>query len=152
MNSKINPIAAIARPYRPLSTISSARSRDRLAPAQLFQQRSADLSHEIRQYILVNLVYRDDRLGIDALARQFLKSPSSLKKMFKTDFQMPIHEYIVRKRMQLARQLLLQKERSISDIAALTGYADLSNFSRDFKKHFGCSPRNFQKTGGFSKK
>ncbi len=150
MNSKINPIAAIARPYRPLSTISSPGSRDRLAPAKPVLQRSISLTNEMRQYILVNLVYRDDRLGIDALARQFLKSPSTLKKIFRAAFHMPIHEYIVRKRMQLARQLLLQRERTITGIAALTGYADLSNFSRDFKKHFGCSPREFSENGGLA--
>jgi len=103
----------------------------------------------IRDYILANLTSRDDRLRIDALARKFLKSPSSLKKIFKANFDLPVHEFIVRKRMQLAQQFLRQKELSISDIASITGYQELSNFSRDFKTYFGYSPREFKKKAPF---
>jgi len=103
----------------------------------------------IRDYILANLTYRDDRLHIDLLAKKFLKSPSTLKKVFKTCFDLPVHEFIVCKRMQLAWHLLVQKKLPISDIAAITGYPELSNFSRDFKKYYGYSPRHFQDKGPF---
>jgi two-component system response regulator YesN len=146
MNSKTNPTAPAARRYRPAPYHSSQRARDRSAPAKSTFQSHCSLTREIRQYILANLSSRDDRLSIEALAKRFLKSPSALKKIFKADRHIPIHEYIVRKRMQFARQLLRQNELSISEIASITGYAELSNFSRDFKKYFGRSPRGFLKT------
>jgi AraC-like DNA-binding protein len=130
---------------RPSPYISALRVPVPLADMAASPERCSVLAKEIKDYILPNLHYRDDRLGIDALAKRFLKSPSTLKKIFRSDFRIPIHVFIVRQRMQLALNLLREKELSISEIAFRVGYEELSNFSRDFKTHFGYSPRVFQK-------
>ncbi|HZE84864.1 MAG TPA: helix-turn-helix transcriptional regulator [Puia sp.] len=108
-------------------------------------ERFSALATEMRSYILSNLSHHDGRLGIDALARKFLKGRSTIKKIFRSNFRMPIHVFIVRTRMQLALGLLRENELPVSEIASRVGYAELSNFSRDFKTHFGYSPRVFRK-------
>lgn len=54
-------------------------------------------------------------------------------------------QYIAKSRLGKASNLLLQTERSISDIAQFCGYFDHSAFSRAFKKATGASPINFRR-------
>lgn len=54
-------------------------------------------------------------------------------------------QYIAKSRLGKASNLLLQTDRSISDIAQYCGYFDHSAFSRAFKKATGASPINFRR-------
>lgn len=54
-------------------------------------------------------------------------------------------QYIAKSRLGKASNLLLQTDRSISDIAQYCGYFDHSAFSRAFKKAAGASPINFRR-------
>jgi AraC-like DNA-binding protein len=52
-------------------------------------------------------------------------------------------QYVVRKRLEKAGKLLADDEdqdRKIADIALEVGFADLSNFNRAFRRHFGDTP------------
>lgn len=50
-------------------------------------------------------------------------------------------------RMERARYLLRNKGLSVSETAFHCGYTDTGNFSRAFRKHFGCTPGYCQGTG-----
>lgn len=54
-------------------------------------------------------------------------------------------QYIAKSRLGKASSLLLQTDKSISDIAQLCGYFDHSAFSRAFKKTIGASPIDFRR-------
>jgi PAS domain S-box-containing protein len=54
-------------------------------------------------------------------------------------------QYIAKSRLGKASALLLQTDRSISDIAQVCGYYDHSAFSRAFKKATGSSPIKFRR-------
>ncbi len=54
-------------------------------------------------------------------------------------------QYIAKSRLGKASSLLLQTEKSISDIAQICGYFDHSAFSRAFKKATGTSPIDFRR-------
>jgi PAS domain S-box-containing protein len=54
-------------------------------------------------------------------------------------------QYIAKSRLGNASNLLLQTEKSISDIAQICGYFDHSAFSRAFKKATGSSPIDFRR-------
>ncbi len=54
-------------------------------------------------------------------------------------------QYIAKSRLGKASNLLLQTNRSISEIAQICGYFDHSAFSRAFKKATGASPINFRR-------
>ena len=55
------------------------------------------------------------------------------------------HQYVVRRRLRHAAQLLVDEDRSITDVALDVGFADLSNFVRSFHRAAGVSPRAFRR-------
>jgi AraC-like DNA-binding protein len=74
------------------------------------------------------------------LAQLVAMNESKLRREFKEYFATTIHDYVVRLRMQYARQLLLEQRKSIQEAAELTGFNHQNNFSTAFKKYFGISP------------
>ena len=57
---------------------------------------------------------------------------------------MTFTEYVTKKRMEKAKQLLRQTERPSGDIAAEVGFKDPHYFSFVFKKTQGCTPREYR--------
>lgn len=55
------------------------------------------------------------------------------------------HQYLVRARLRRAARLLAEQERAITDVAYDSGFGDLSNFVRTFRRAAGVSPRAFRK-------
>ena len=83
---------------------------------------------------------------ISQLARDAAMSPSKLKKQFKDVFGLPVYEYFQKKRMQKARELLLEGNRSIKSVGMELGFSNLSNFSMAFRKEFGKLPSEMLKS------
>jgi len=54
------------------------------------------------------------------------------------------HQYLVRTRLRNAARLLVEGDRSITDVAGEVGFGDLSNFVRTFRRASGVSPRRFR--------
>jgi len=55
-------------------------------------------------------------------------------------------QYLNRVRIQNAKELLLQTDCTVTEVAFSVGFDDVLAFSRFFAKHTGMSPRTFQKT------
>src|SRR5260221_14640165 len=55
------------------------------------------------------------------------------------------HHYIVRRRIERARELLVGTDLSLSEIAFTTGFADQSHFARHFRQTTGTTPREFRR-------
>jgi AraC-like DNA-binding protein len=75
------------------------------------------------------------------LASEVGLSRSALTTTFKNTFALTIGEYIQRKRMETARQLLAKGSHTILDIAVAVGFEDQSAFSRAYRRHFNCTPK-----------
>ena len=54
-------------------------------------------------------------------------------------------EYIAKRRIQAAKELLTGTDRTIEDIAAETGFCTSSYFCKLFKKYEGITPTHFRK-------
>jgi AraC-like DNA-binding protein len=92
---------------------------------------------EAEQIILQNL---EHPLTIKELSRQVGMNECYLKKGFKATFRKTIHEYQQAKRIDKAKQLLLQGVYSINEVAYKMGYGSASHFSTSFKKIAGMKP------------
>ena len=78
-------------------------------------------------------------------------SPSKLKKQFKDVYGLPVYEYFQKIRMQKARDLLLEGNRTIKAVGMELGFSNLSNFSLAFKKEHQLLPSELLKISQLEK-
>lgn len=98
--------------------------------------------HRVREYIKAHL---DDRIERTELAEYVHLNPAYLSRLFKKETGQSLSEFILSQKMELSRQLLKNSSRSISEIAGIAGYSNLSYFSKAFKKMFHISPMAYRK-------
>ncbi|MEO0896214.1 MAG: AraC family transcriptional regulator [Bacteroidota bacterium] len=77
---------------------------------------------------------------IDQLAVDMAMSKSKLKADFKSLFGNSIYQYYLSRKMEVAKDLLIRKEGTVSEIGYRLGYSNIAQFSAQFKKHHGCTP------------
>jgi AraC family transcriptional regulator len=71
-------------------------------------------------------------------------SAAHFSREFRRAVGLPPHQYMVKLRLERARDALLNADDRIVDIAQECGFADASHFSRAFATHFGMSPTSFR--------
>ena len=87
--------------------------------------------------------FAEKEISVSRLATLCGISEVYFRKIFFNIFGISPKECIIRKRMEFAKQLLILGEFEISEIAELCGYSEPCHFSREFKKRFGVSPKNY---------
>jgi len=101
--------------------------------------------HEIvevaTQYINQHLT---DDLTVFTLAEQFHVARNYFSRLFKKEMGEGCNEYITRKRIEKAKQLLAVSKLRTYEIAEQVGYNDTNYFSLAFKKNTGVSPKEFR--------
>jgi AraC family transcriptional regulator len=55
------------------------------------------------------------------------------------------YQYILKMKMDRAKELLMEDDTRVIDVAYQMGFSDQSHFTNTFKKYFGFSPGNFKK-------
>ncbi len=83
----------------------------------------------------------DEFPTIEKLSKMAMMSSTKLKKRFKEVYGMKLYEYFNHNRLQKARQLLESGGASVKEAALNIGFANLSNFSKAYKKEFGFLPK-----------
>lgn len=80
------------------------------------------------------------------LARMVCLSQSKLTKGFKAFFGMPVHTYVIDKRMETALYLFENGQEQVSSVADMVGYGNMSHFSAAFRKKYGINPGQYIKS------
>src|SRR4030095_5756569 len=75
--------------------------------------------------------------SIEKLSKMAMMSSTKLKKRFKEVYGMKLYEFYNHNRLQKARELLESGQSSVKEVAYKIGFANLSNFSKAYKKAFG---------------
>lgn len=105
------------------------------------EEQSETVVSKARSYIEEN--FRKD-ISLDDVSRMVNVSPYYFSKLFKEEAGENFIEYLTRVRMEHAKHLLEDRERSIKEISLEAGYADPNYFSRLFKKQTGMTPREYR--------
>lgn len=104
------------------------------------QSRSAIAANEARKYILQNL--KEPGIGnVQQLCRMFGISDKPLKREFEKLTSLTIPAFIKEQRLQVGLKVANDPSLSVSDMAHIAGYTEVSNFIRDFKRRFGRTPK-----------
>lgn len=82
---------------------------------------------------------------LEKLAKYICLNERKLKTGFKELFGLPVHAYIIDKRLEYARLLIEDKMLSVTEVALLVGYNDLSYFAEKFREKYGVNPSQYSK-------
>lgn len=104
-----------------------------------------DLIRQAKEYI-DNHFHRD--MSLDDISRELNISPYYFSKLFKEKTGENFVEYVTGRRMDKAKQLLKNSDKSIKEICIEAGYSDPNYFSRIFKKYQGVSPTEYKENVG----
>lgn len=109
---------------------------------QVMESQSQKLIKRAIVYIEEN--YTKDSISLNEVAGAVEVSANYFSTVFRQEMGMTFTEYVTKKRMEKAKQLLRQTERPSGDIAAEVGFKDPHYFSFVFKKTQGCTPREYR--------
>lgn len=99
---------------------------------------------QVVEYLRENL-HRKIRLS--TLANRVLCTEYHLIRIFKNQFGIPPHAFLIQLRIEAARKALAAGT-SICDTAFQTGFSDQSHLTRCFSKRYGVTPATYQKQLG----
>jgi AraC-like DNA-binding protein len=96
---------------------------------------------EIRKTVEANIV---NNINLEEMAFLCNMSLSTFKRRFAKIYGTPPNKWMLLKRMELARELLLVHGEKPGEIFYKVGYENHSSFTQTFKQTFGQTPRDFQ--------
>ena len=121
-----------------LSIISTTNHEKRSS----YRKQQVDIVKAVNEYISTQFM---KRITIDSLSDQFDIPTSTLKRCFKGVYGTTIHHYLKECRINAAKHLLQESDRSILEIANAVGYENGSKFTSAFKEATGVTPSAYRK-------
>ena len=97
----------------------------------------------VTEYIEAHL---DQDVSLLRLARVCGVSASHLRALFKRSLGVPVHEYIIQRRVERARALLLRGELPASQIALDAGFSHQSHMARCMRRVLGVTPTSITRS------
>src|SRR5579884_293349 len=97
--------------------------------------------HRARDFMEAGL---DQPLTIPQIAQEAWVSPYHFLREFKQVFGETPHQYLKRRRLEWARQLLTTTDRSVTDICFTVGFQSVGSFSSLFRRYMGAAPQEFR--------
>jgi AraC-like DNA-binding protein len=86
------------------------------------------------------------RLKVADVAAACGVHPSHLAEIFRKRFASSVGEWVRNRRLEFAREALLDASQPISRVAMSAGFADQSHLTRLFRNRFGATPAEFRRT------
>jgi signal transduction histidine kinase/DNA-binding LacI/PurR family transcriptional regulator/AraC-like DNA-binding protein len=119
------------------SSETLAHIKDSLIHRQKLSSEAQRITRKAMAYIHEHF---SDPIGREDVAHHAGVSEGYLSRCFTQETGLSLIHYVVRYRIQQAKQLLNTSDMSITDIAMEVGFSDSNYFSRAFRKEVGISP------------
>ncbi|AJY74742.1 helix-turn-helix domain-containing protein [Paenibacillus beijingensis] len=87
--------------------------------------------------------YQED-IHLEVLAEKFHTTANYMSRLLKKELGKPFHQYLQEVRIQKAKELLANSNRTIQDIWASVGFNNRNSFIRSFRKIEGISPMEYR--------
>ena len=68
-------------------------------------------------------------------------SSSHMNMLFRQSMGLPVHQYVIQRRVELAKDLLLDSGMSMAEIALAAGFTHQSHMARHMRRVLGIPPR-----------
>ena len=97
---------------------------------------------DLQEIMESNCLYN---LQLHEFARLCHRSLSSFKRDFQTKYKVAPGRWLLEKRLDVSRRLLMHSDKPVADVVIESGFRSNTHFDRVFKKHFGLSPLQYRK-------
>ncbi|WP_274653601.1 response regulator [Paenibacillus humicola] len=133
----------------PLCTLSGL---EEALLAELRRQRPESRPQRSRKWIIERALqymdqHRDEPVTLGDVAEHLYLNHSYFSKIFHEEMGETFSKYIVRSRIERAKQLLKETTLKIYEISAAVGYTDVRHFTKVFKELEGIPPVQFREHG-----
>ncbi|WP_369686637.1 helix-turn-helix transcriptional regulator [Photobacterium leiognathi] len=78
----------------------------------------------------------DKKISVAELASLACVSKSQFYSLFKQQIGVTPHQFVLRKRLELAKKLISEQAMPLSQVAQLCGFSSQSSFCQSFRKTF----------------
>ena len=109
-----------------------------------YAHKSSVSGHRLKQALAFIEDHLKDDLSLSDIARAAAVSVSQLKTKFREATAVSVHQYVIQRRTERAKELLCQGKLTIEQVAQETGFAHSSHLATHVRRIFGCSPRRLR--------
>lgn len=99
------------------------------------------LAQKIKKYIDDNL---HEEISVTSIAKAFYLSETHVIRIFRDKYAETPKQYILRRKIEEAKRMLLETSLQIKEIAMILHFADSYHFSHTFKRYTKYSPEKFR--------
>ena len=156
----INNCHSVFHYFKEIMILCSSSAPDKsLQCAALFHRFVMDLCEiiyaahwQMPEEITILKKYLDEntesKVNLDTICRQVFRSKPHMIRLFKQHTGNTPYDYLMKKRIENARLMLIHSSMPIKEIAAKLQFSDQYYFSNYFKKSTGISPSAYKKQSG----
>lgn len=107
-------------------------------------EKKSNLIRAILAYIGNN--YQNNAMSLETIADEFKLNYTYVSHFFKEQMGETFGNYIAKLRIEKAKKILLETNKSVGDIAEMVGYTNSTAFIRNFKKVEGMPPGQYRES------
>ena len=122
--------------------LDGINSRKQIMPVKADTEKVSPVVLKIIDYISNNYI---DPISLDILSKKFYVSKVTICAYFKAAMNCTVGEYIMKLRLNKAKQFLSSSKKSVEEIAALCGFSSGAYMGLVFKNKVGLSPLQYRK-------
>jgi len=114
-----------------------------VAKRQMSETKTQMYSPVIKDMIVTMEASYGLRLGLDTFSEKYRLTPEYISNLFAKETGTTFSNYLKRIRMEKAKELILETDMKIYEVACSVGYPDQKYFSKVFKEYNGVSAKQF---------
>lgn len=103
------------------------------------------ISAEVYRCLMYIRSHITESVSISDLADHIGRSASYMTRLFKEELGASVSKYIMRYKLDIAKELLANTDKTLAEISCFLGFSSQSYFQNVFKREFGVTPLQFRK-------
>jgi AraC family transcriptional regulator len=113
------------------------------SPAQHLRAMAPPAAARLRAYIEDRLA---ETISVAEVAGHVGMSPQHFARVFKASFGVPLHRYVLQRRVARAQQMLTRSSLPLAEVALSCGFSSQAHLGFVFKVHTGMAPGQYRRT------
>ena len=93
-----------------------------------------------------------ESIDLRRISKQALLSRFHFHRLFTRIYQRTPHQYITQKRIEKAKELLQNNDKTVTEVCNAVGFESIGSFSTLFKKEIGFAPQYYRNMAWLKKK